>query len=210
MAYPSLNGKVIAISGAASGMGLALAKLLYPMGCKLSLTDINIDGLNAAIPSITSTDPPTTTSSDTAPSAPNVITSATDVRSSSQVDAWIAKTVKELGGLDGAANFAGIAGKFQSVMGIEDEEWKEVQEVNVDGIFFALRAQLRAMTQDDTETGTANAKGGSIINTASVAGLKAGYAGANYTMSKHGVIGITKAAAREVGHLGVRVNAIAP
>jgi NAD(P)-dependent dehydrogenase (short-subunit alcohol dehydrogenase family) len=96
--YPSLEGKVIAISGAASGMGLALARHLHHMGCKLSLTDINQDALQAALDQRTSM----TDSGDT-----DVLTITADVRSSAEVDMWIEKTVEKFGRLDGAANFAG-------------------------------------------------------------------------------------------------------
>jgi NAD(P)-dependent dehydrogenase (short-subunit alcohol dehydrogenase family) len=94
---------------------------------------------------------------------------------------------------------SGIVDNFQKVTEFSDEEWKLVQDVNLNGTFFALRAQLKAMAEGP----------GSIVNTASVAAFKT-YAGAAYTASKHAVIGLTKAAAKEVGHLGIRVNVLAP
>lgn len=189
--YSSLSGKVVAISGAASGMGLATAKLLYPMGVKLSLTDVRKDALDAAIPEITS-------KSSAGPS--NILTTATDVRSSSQVDTWIKNTRTEFGVLNGAANFAGIYQKRQPITAMSDKDWSFVQDVNLHGTFFALRAQLRAM----------GAGGGSIVNTASIAGLHGSIASAEYTASKHGVIGLTRTAATEAGPVGIRVNVIAP
>jgi NAD(P)-dependent dehydrogenase (short-subunit alcohol dehydrogenase family) len=114
--YPSLAGKVIAISGAVSGMGLALAKLLYPMGCRLSLTDINKDTLDAAIQQIN----PFSDSEE--PPAGTILTTAADVCSSSEVDAWIAATVEMFGRLDGAANLAGIIGKFRKLTEFSDED----------------------------------------------------------------------------------------
>jgi NAD(P)-dependent dehydrogenase (short-subunit alcohol dehydrogenase family) len=217
--YPSLAGKVIAISGAASGMGLALAKHLYPMGCKLSLTDLNEQGLDAAVVEIASTSPPHPMSMESLPSLTysphsgihssppptepqNIFSIAANVSESVEVDAWISATISRFGRLDNAANFAGIIGPFKKVSEFNDEEWQKVQDVNLRGTFYALRAQLRVLE--------GAGHGGSIVNTASIAGFRGGYAGAAYTMSKHGVIGLTRAASKDVGHLGIRVNVIAP
>jgi NAD(P)-dependent dehydrogenase (short-subunit alcohol dehydrogenase family) len=191
--YSSLHGKIVAISGAASGMGLATAKLLYPMRVKLSLADINKDALHEAALSLEAS--ASTTTGD-------VISVAADLRSSSEASAWIQTTVEKYGGLDGAANFAGILGNMTPVAETSDEEWSRVLKVNLNGTFFALRAQLKAMLDGGGK--------GSIVNTASIAGLRSGYAAAAYTVSKHGVIGLTKSAAKEVGHRGIRVNVIAP
>ncbi|KAF1941402.1 short-chain alcohol dehydrogenase-like protein [Clathrospora elynae] len=195
--YSSLQGKVIAISGAASGMGLATAKLLYPMGVKLSLTDNRADALDAALTQIK-----LTSSSDSPSPASNndIFTTVTDVRSSSQVDSWIQSTIAEFGVLHSAANFAGIVDKMQPITSMSDEDWRNIQDVNLNGMFYALRAQLRVM----------GSKGGSIVNAASIAGLRSGFATANYTASKSGIIGLTRVAAREVGSRGIRVNVIAP
>lgn len=191
--YPSLCGKVIAISGAASGMGLVTAKLLYPMGAKLSLADINKAALEEAANALRASNSSGTD---------DILTTVVDVSSSSQVDNWIQATVAKFGALNGAANYAGIFIKSSKIVDTTDEEWAKIQSVNQDGTFYAVRAQLRVMSKQGT--------GGSIVNTASLAGLAGRFACAPYTASKHGVVGITRVAANEVGHLGIRVSAISP
>lgn len=128
-----------------------------------------------------------------------------DVRKSKEVDSWIDKTVSKFGALDGAANLAGVVGKhigIHSITDLSDEEWSFVMDINITGVFYALRAQLRAMQ--------ALGNGGSIVNAASTAGIEGNAKNANYSAAKHGVIGLSRSAAKEVGEFGIRVNAIAP
>lgn len=193
VSYPSLRGKVVAVSGAASGMGLAAAKLLYPMGVKLSLADINKAGLDEVAKALRASNPSGTD---------NIITTVVNVNSSSEVDNWIQATVAKFGALNGAANFAAVGSELTKVVDTTDEEWRKIQGVNSDGTFYAVRAQLQAMIKQNS--------GGSVVNLASVAGVVGRYSCASYTSSKHGVVGLTKAAAREVAPLGIRVNVVAP
>lgn len=124
-----------------------------------------------------------------------------DVRKQDTVDAWIKKTIDTFGKLDGAANLAGVF-KAPSDKTIETEDeanWDFMMDVNLKGLMHCLKAELPQMGQ-----------GGSIVNAASILGVTGGLGSAAYSSSKHGVVGLTRSAAKEVGKKGVRVNAIAP
>jgi NAD(P)-dependent dehydrogenase (short-subunit alcohol dehydrogenase family) len=182
----SLSGKVIAITGAASGIGLALSQLLSSRGAKLSLSDIQSEALSKI-------------ASDLKSNGTEVLSTVLDVSSSSAVTDWINDTHAHFGRLDGAANIAGIVMPFTNVEDIEDEVWEKVLSVNLSGTMYCLRAELKVM-----------GKGASIVNTASMAGLMGRPGLGPYVCSKHAVVGLTKTAAKEVGPKGVRVNAVAP
>ncbi|TVY33492.1 Levodione reductase [Lachnellula subtilissima] len=187
-----LKDKVICVTGAASGIGLATAKVLFTQGAKLSLLDLRKESLETAISEILGD----STERD------RIIFTAVDIRLSEQVDAWVAKTVKHFGCLDGAANVAGAIGKHYGVHDITElsnEEWDFTQGTNLTGTFYCLRAQLKAIKD-----------GGSVVNTSSVTGLEGHGKNGAYSASKHGVIGLTKSAAKEVGSRGIRVSSIAP
>ena len=181
------NSFQIAVTGAASGIGLATAQILASRGALLSLADINEAALNAAVSSLT------------APKEKKHLSTLLHVEDSAAVSAWVQETKSHFGKLDGAANIAGIhrdgAGGFTACT---DEDWDLTMSVNAKGIFNCLRAELRVMEQ-----------GGSIVNAASVAG-HIGTGSGPYTASKFAVVGLTKAAARDVGAKGIRVNCVAP
>lgn len=120
-------------------MGLATAKLLVSRGAIVSLADINESSLKSAIQSLAGSD--------------KHMYTVVDVRQSKSVDAWIQNTVQELGKLDGAVNMAGVISPAMPITAISDETWDFNFAVNTRGVFFCLRAQLRAM-----------AAGGSIVS----------------------------------------------
>lgn len=189
------HNKVIAVSGAGSGIGFATAKYLYEQGARISISDINENTLQQAVSKIT----------DGKDNSERILTTAADVRVSKQVDAWINKTVSHFGALNGAVNVAGVVGKnigVHTTAQLSDEEWSFVMDVNINGVFYALRAEAQAMLK--------LRMGGSIVNVASVAGIQGNPKNAAYSASKHAVIGLTRSAAKEFGEMGIRINAIAP
>lgn len=187
-----IAGKVIAITGAASGIGLETSKLLASQGCKLSICDVNEIALNEKALEISAL----------APEASNILSTSVDVRSPTFVDAWISLTITTFGKLDGAINLAGVIPKsinIERVEDLNDEDWKFVIDVNLHGVMHCMRAQLRVLERE-----------GSIVNAASICGLIGFPKNAAYTAAKHAVIGLSRTAAKEVGDREIRVNCIAP
>ena len=161
---PSLEGKVIAITGAASGIGLATARLLASRGASVSLADIQADPLSAVVSSIQKSTPKA-----------HVYHKVINVANPNEVASWLDETVKQLGGLHGAANLAGVLGALgvKKISEMDDKEWDFVMDVNLRGVFNCIRAELQRMGE-----------GSSIVSAASVAGLKGYPKSAAYSTSK--------------------------
>ncbi|OAX85479.1 hypothetical protein ACJ72_00158 [Emergomyces africanus] len=197
----SLSSKVYAITGV-SGIGLAVAKQLRKHGALVSLADISQSALDNAFTALGS-------------SSDQVLITKVDVTSSAQVNAWISATVEKFGRLDGAANMAGVIGKHHGIRDLvnqDDEEWDMILRVNLTGMMYCVRAQLRAMMAAHREDGSAGGEEegiGSIVNAASIQGIMGFGKHAAYSTSKHGIVGLTKSVAKEVAP-GIRVNCIAP
>lgn len=186
----SLAGKVIALTGAAGGIGSVTATVLAARGASLSLADVDKNSL-AELAKTLEREYKT-----------NVTTTIVDVTDSKQVDDWIDSTVKHFGKLTGAVNLAGTVGKeigLKNVVDVTDKDFDLVMAINVRGVMSCQRAQLRKI--DD---------GGSIVNIASVAGKVGIPKLLSYVTSKHAVVGLTRVAAAENGYRNVRVNAVAP
>jgi NAD(P)-dependent dehydrogenase (short-subunit alcohol dehydrogenase family) len=147
----SLQGKVFAITGGASGIGLATAKILAKREAIICLADVNIEALKVAEEYFSE-------------QGVSCMTTQVDISKRVDVDSWIESIVQKHGRLDGAANVAGIIGRAhgtQAVTDLEDDEWHRIIAVNLTGTMYCLRAELRNIVD-----------GGSIVNTASIHGIK--------------------------------------
>ena len=152
----SFEGKVIAITGAASGIGLATAHLLAARGAAISIADVRDEPLKAAVESIQKMSPNTKLHSKTV-----------NVSSSKEVDAWTEEIVSHFGKIDGAANLAGVTGKSTTstfVADVEEDDFDFIISVNLKGVFNCMKSQLKRMKN-----------GANIVNAASAAGIR-GYA----------------------------------
>jgi len=189
----AVKGKLFAITGAASGIGLATARLLADHGALLSLADMNWESLQEKDQELKEKDV-------------KVYSQKVDVRDRAQVDDWIVATVKHFKTpLDGAANLAGIVGNLAPLREFDAQDYENVFAVNVKGIFHCMQAELKHMRVAENGLG-----GGSIVNAASVTGIKGLPYIATYSASKFAVVGITKSAAASEAATGIRINAVAP
>jgi NAD(P)-dependent dehydrogenase (short-subunit alcohol dehydrogenase family) len=203
----SFQNNVIALTGAASGIGLATARILAARGARLSLADANDDRLQEAAKELRQLYP----GSKDAVFDP-VLATVIDITSASACLEWIAATVAHFKQpIDGAANLAGVVGRHigqpsGSVRHLDDaQEWDFVMNVNFKGTLNCIHAELQSMKKGQNGRG-----GGSIVNAASIAGLVGVENNGPYVASKHAVAGITKTVAKEEGPSAIRCNAIAP
>jgi NAD(P)-dependent dehydrogenase (short-subunit alcohol dehydrogenase family) len=187
-----LHAKVFAISGGASGIGLATAEILHRRGASIAIGDIDPEALETA-----------KTSNPTFQTDPSRVLCATlDVSKRPSVEDWISSIVSKFGKLDGAANCAGVIGKHhgtRKLEDLEDDQWDLILGVNLTGMMYCMRAQLKAIQGP-----------GSVVCVSSVQGTIGFAKHAAYAASKHGILGLVRSAAKEVGEEGIRVNAVNP
>ncbi|SFB29223.1 NAD(P)-dependent dehydrogenase, short-chain alcohol dehydrogenase family [Lentibacillus halodurans] len=183
-----LKDQVAIVTGAASGMGKAIAELYAREGAKVIVADLNLEGAETVVKEIAQR---------------NGMAKAVEVNVAKQedIDNMIDTAVNEYGTLDILVNNAGIMDGFEPVGNIVDERWDMIFDVNTKGVMRAMRKAMPIFLEKES---------GIIINTASTGGLNGAHAGAVYGASKHAVIGLTKNTGYMYAQKGIRCNAIAP
>lgn len=183
-----LQGKVSIITGAGSGMGLAMAKLFAKEGATVIASDINEQRLTEAVEGIKKT-------------GGKIEAVVGNIADKATAEELVDLAIKSYGRLDVLCNNAGIMDYMQGVGELSDDVWRRVLSVNLDGPMFTMRKAIPQMLSQGS---------GSIINIASTAAISGGAAGAAYTSSKHALVGLTKNTAWMYAKKGIRCNAICP
>jgi len=182
-----LDGKVAVVTGAAGVIGTATMRLLAERGARIVAVDRNGRDLQNAIGDL--------------PGSAQALAIPADVTSEDEVAEYVRTAVDKFGTIDVFYNNAGIEGEVAPIVKYSLETFRRVIDVNVVGVFLGMKHVLPVMLKQDR---------GSIINTASIAGLIGSPHIAVYSASKHAVIGLTKSAAWECTATGVRVNCVCP
>ena len=182
-----LEGKVAIITGAGSGIGKAAAELFAKEEAKVVVSDINEANGKSAVDEITK-------------NGGEAFFIKADSSKPEDNEALVKQTVEKYGALDIAVNNAGIGGPLAMTGEYPIDGWQKVIGINLSGVFYGLRYQIPAMLE----------KGGSIVNIASILGSAGTKLSPAYVAAKHGVLGLTKAAALEYADKNIRINSVGP
>lgn len=180
----SFDGRVVLVTGGASGIGAATARAFSAAGASIAIGDLDLAAATGLAKEL--------------PSAEGF---QIDVTDRTAAESFVAAVRKRFGRLDVLVNSAGIR-EIVPVLDLDPAEWHRVLEINLSGTFHVSQIFARAMRDDG--------RGGSIVNISSSAGLMGVPNRAAYVAAKHGIVGLTREMAMELGPLGIRVNAVAP
>ena len=184
----ALSGKVVIVTGAAGGIGRETCIVLARAGAKMTLTDIAVEGGEAAVTAVRD-------------AGGDAIFIAADLANEAEVEALVGRAVEQYGRLDGAFNNAGVEQRNKPLDELSLDEWNRAIAIDLTAVFLCIKYQVRAMLDSG---------GGAIVNTASSLGQVAIPGASEYVAAKHGVVGLTRAAGADYAARGVRVNAVLP
>ena len=187
MSAPSLEGRVAIVTGGTRGIGAAVAAWLAERGASVMVSGRDADRMQSALKAMEGL-------------AGRVVGLAADAAKREDADRLVDATRQEFGRIDVVVNNAGIT-RDTLLIRMKDDDWDQVMDVNLRGAFLMTRAAAKTMMRQ---------RSGRIINIASTAGAMGNAGQVNYSAAKAGLIGLTKACARELAHWSILVNAVAP
>ncbi|MGX9135374.1 SDR family oxidoreductase [Rummeliibacillus sp. JY-2-4R] len=182
--------KVVLVTGAGSGLGQAAVLKVAEEGAKLALVDLSEKGLEETKKKVL----------EVAPNA-EILSIVANVADEEEVENYVNATVEKFGKIDGFFNNAGIEGRQNLTEDFGIDEFEKVISVNLKGVFYGMKNVLKVMKKQGF---------GSVVNTASVGGIRGVGNQSGYAASKHGVVGLTRNSAIEYGQFGISIKAIAP